>query len=334
MSTTAYFERRQEELTVDFCERRVISNRRDEQKDIGDDRRRRASKVRRIQRETVNVPVNLFVRKKEVEGVMSNISAEGLLLFCKLNLHAGTPMNLQFSFGGVCYLNLSGQAIFSIPSGPVEPIKYKTGIKFSGVRNWEKKIICSAITELRENPKEQQKSMVSVLVSEDNIAIEAQTLYKERKGLKRDSDFDFSGAPGEKIDGLTFQERRQFEIPTRFVTRREKERRGGHIPPLVERRKVLGETKTGILTSLQMDSSFASTREGIKAILGHLSDLDPTTVDETVSIRSLGLDSFNMVEMLAMIETFYNVSLDDDVIFKIGTVADLINLIHVRVSVD
>jgi acyl carrier protein len=127
----------------------------------------------------------------------------------------------------------------------------------------------------------------------------------------------------------TYFERRQFHLPISFPDRRLRERRVKNIPPLEERRELLKEGKVAILETLHIDPLTVSPREGIKIVLGQIAGMDPSSVQESTQIRSLGLDSFQMVEMLAAIETVYGVTfLDDGAILRVSTVGDLVDLMQ------
>jgi acyl carrier protein len=127
----------------------------------------------------------------------------------------------------------------------------------------------------------------------------------------------------------TYFERRQFELPISFPDRRKCERRVRNVPPLEERREQLKEGKLAILESLHIDPLTVAPREGIKIVLGQIAGIDPGAVQEIMQIRSLGLDSFQMVEMLAAIETVYSVTfLDDGAILRVSTVGDLVDLLQ------
>jgi acyl carrier protein len=127
----------------------------------------------------------------------------------------------------------------------------------------------------------------------------------------------------------TYFERRQFELPISFPDRRKSERRVRNVPTLEERREQLQEGKLAILESLHIDPLTVAPRDGIKIVLGQIAGIAPSAVQEITQIRSLGLDSFQMVEMLAAIETVYNVTfLDDGAILRVSTVGDLVDLIQ------
>jgi acyl carrier protein len=126
----------------------------------------------------------------------------------------------------------------------------------------------------------------------------------------------------------TFHDRRQFELSISFPDRRKGERRKNVIYTVEERRKFLKQGKLAILESLGLDPDKTDLRVCVKIILAEISGINPKHIDEDNEIRSLGLDSFKMVEMMAAIETVFDMTLlDDGAILHVRTVGDLINLI-------
>lgn len=124
-------------------------------------------------------------------------------------------------------------------------------------------------------------------------------------------------------------DRRQFILPISFPDRRKGERRKQDIPTIEERRELLKQGKLAILESLGLDLLNTDPRESIKVVLGEIAGINPLSINEGIEIRELGFDSFKMVEMMAAIETIYDITLlDDGAILKAVTVDDLINLIY------
>src|SRR6266571_1506011 len=64
----------------------------------------------------LKIPVLLMTQEKEVSCYTQKISAEGLQMMSDTPLSKGTPLALQCSFGGVCYLNLAGQVVSCQPA--------------------------------------------------------------------------------------------------------------------------------------------------------------------------------------------------------------------------
>ena len=120
---------------------------------------------------------------KALNGYTERLGSEGFLVVLEAALPAGAPLTIQCAFGEVCYLNLSGQVVFcrQITSSPLEGEgggeggfpQHAIGIKFSGLREFEKKILISAIQELKQHTLPQEKSLLTILVSKDTLALEA-----------------------------------------------------------------------------------------------------------------------------------------------------------------
>ncbi|HLC44878.1 MAG TPA: 3-oxoacyl-[acyl-carrier-protein] synthase III C-terminal domain-containing protein [Patescibacteria group bacterium] len=174
MTLTAFYERRKENGPIAFDDRR-LNQRRNQVQLVSEERRRLASQVRRYEREAFKIPVCLKVRDKEISGFTHNICPNGLLVFTDSVLRAGTPMTLQFSFGdNVCYLNIVGQVVFCLsPESEGGSLGQAIGIQFSAIREFERKILASAVEDLRQNPATQEKSLLNIFVAVDHLAHEA-----------------------------------------------------------------------------------------------------------------------------------------------------------------
>src|SRR3990172_12464904 len=172
MISTAFYERRNESRQVHFGDRR-ITQRRNHEKAVSLEHRRLASQIRRYERETFKIPVCLQVQGREICGFTHDISPEGLLVFIDRVLNAGTAMSLKFSFGeNVCHLNVAGQVVFCRSVEKEGSPWQAVGIKFSAIRDIEKKILTSAVQELKHSPALQEKSLLNILVSTDTLAHE------------------------------------------------------------------------------------------------------------------------------------------------------------------
>lgn len=173
MTSTLYYERRKGSEGVDFSDRR-IAQRRNVAKAISPEQRRLASQIRRYERETFKIPVRLRLQEKEIFGYTHDISPEGLLVFTNIALNPGIRMALRFSFGeNVCHLNISGQVLFSRSVMKEKSQQQAIGIKFSAIRDFEQKILTSAVQELKQNGSSREKSLLTIVVSTDTPAQEA-----------------------------------------------------------------------------------------------------------------------------------------------------------------
>jgi pyrroloquinoline quinone (PQQ) biosynthesis protein C len=144
------------------------------------ERRRLASQERRYERDALRIPVLLQLQEKNISGCTRDITRGGLLVLSDTALRVGTPLILQCSFGEVCHLNLAGQVVYCrSTNGTAAPGPYAAGIKFAGLRNWEEKILSSALQELKENPSTLERSVLKLRLSEDQLAVEAASIAGE-----------------------------------------------------------------------------------------------------------------------------------------------------------
>jgi len=128
-------------------------------------------------KETVKILFKLPVQDKVIAGYTKALTQDGLRLISASPLKRGTPLSLQFSFGeNVCYLNLSGQVTLCTQSGKSASDAYDIQIKFSAIREWERKILISAIEALKQSSRMEEKSLVKIQVSGDTLALEAAQL--------------------------------------------------------------------------------------------------------------------------------------------------------------
>jgi len=124
----------------------------------------------------LKIPVRLLTQEKEVSCYTQKISAEGLQVISNAPLSKGAPLALQCSFADVCYLNLSGQVALCTRSRESTSGAYEIQIKFAAIREWEQKILVSAIEALKQSSPMQEKSLVKIQVSHDTLALEAAQL--------------------------------------------------------------------------------------------------------------------------------------------------------------
>lgn len=187
-----FYERRQREVSISYPDRRKKERRKGHQSDLVDnqkvqssncieaihpEKRRLASQIRRYEREIFKIPVHLKIEKKEISGYTHDISPEGLLIYSDAILTLGTPLSLQFSFGeNLCYLNISGQVVFCRKAENNDSSVYTMGIRFSAIREFERKILISAVQELRESTQRYEKSILTIDLSLDNLAQEVANL--------------------------------------------------------------------------------------------------------------------------------------------------------------
>src|SRR5437867_5574300 len=130
--------------------------------------------VRKHDRELLRIPIRLQLQDKTVSGFSQDFSPAGLRIVLQKSLKEGTPLALQCSFGDVCYLNISGQVVYCQSTGNG---KQAIGIKFSALRQWEEKILRSAIQEVTQSAASQENSIVALSVAKDALALEAADFY-------------------------------------------------------------------------------------------------------------------------------------------------------------
>jgi 3-oxoacyl-[acyl-carrier-protein] synthase II len=134
------------------------------------------SELRQHPRHAVTFAARVQSADKFFSGYTENIGAFGMSMMSGMSLDPGAAVTLQFSFADVCYVNVSGRVMYCLPPGEATTGKYPVGIKFSAIRDFEQKILLSAVEELRQNTIPQEKSFVTILVSRDSLAVEAAEL--------------------------------------------------------------------------------------------------------------------------------------------------------------
>ncbi len=180
MGSVTFHERRKQTSSTTEHNRRNGDRRRN-QTTVPSNKRRLAVHARSHERLNFDIPICLKLRDKEVQGHTGNISQDGLLLICHEGVEVGTPLTLQFSFGkDFCYMNISGQVVFSASMGNNSQGQQAVGIKFSGIRDWEQKVLISAVLELNQNSAIRENSLLSIGVREDDLAIEAARFHIEK----------------------------------------------------------------------------------------------------------------------------------------------------------
>lgn len=135
------------------------------------------SPQRRTVRQGLSIPFRLRTYEKEVSGFTQDLSPHCLRIMSDTPLRAGTPVALQCNFAGICYLDLAGQVVFCKPhrlgTSPENVIEIKT----STMREWEHKILCSALREVTRNAASRENSLLTIWISRDALALEAGDFY-------------------------------------------------------------------------------------------------------------------------------------------------------------
>jgi hypothetical protein len=74
---------------------------------------RQTTDRRSHERVHLRIPVRLRMLGKEIRGYTFDLSSAGLRIISHMPLAAGTPMSMQFCFGGeTCYPQIVGQMVF------------------------------------------------------------------------------------------------------------------------------------------------------------------------------------------------------------------------------
>jgi pyrroloquinoline quinone (PQQ) biosynthesis protein C len=140
------------------------------------------SDVNRRSHERVHlkIPVHLRILGKEVQGFTHDLSPTGLRVISHTELPVGTPMAMQFCFGGeTCYAQIVGQVVFCRKHRQDSSTNHDIGIKFSAVREWEKRILESVVQVLSDDSETRDHSFLAIRISEDILAREAEHLSAE-----------------------------------------------------------------------------------------------------------------------------------------------------------
>lgn len=132
---------------------------------------------RRFKRVNLKVACILKTTSGEITGYSKDMSAGGFTLIIKnQNLQTGTPLNLQFSFGNTSYLILSGSITSVLPINAPKSSTQRVGVKFSALRDFDKRILDSALHDLKQKSDDLQSSTLTLSIDRDFVAIQAANL--------------------------------------------------------------------------------------------------------------------------------------------------------------
>ncbi len=131
-------------------------------------------------RKNLKIPAKLLLNGKECLAQCMDMSLSGLRLFTMVHLQPGTPLSLECSFSQTCYLKFSGQVVFCLGAKEGVERHFVMGIKFAGNHSLEQHILQSCIDQMTESPREQEKSLFTILVAKDSLAVEASQLTKDQ----------------------------------------------------------------------------------------------------------------------------------------------------------
>jgi len=129
------------------------------------------------ERVNLKIPVRLRILGKEAHGFTHDLSSAGLRFITNIELSVATAMAMQLCFGGeTCYAQIVGQVVFCRRLHDDPHAKYEIGIKFSAVREWEKRILESVVQILKDDSETRHHSFLAIRISEDILAREAENL--------------------------------------------------------------------------------------------------------------------------------------------------------------
>jgi 3-oxoacyl-[acyl-carrier-protein] synthase-3 len=86
-------------------------------------------------------------------------------------------MSLEFIFGDVCHLAISGQVVFCLSPENEAQTDHAIGVRFAGIREWEQKVLLSVLEEFRQNTTTQKKSFLKVFASQEALSLEIANSY-------------------------------------------------------------------------------------------------------------------------------------------------------------
>lgn len=132
--------------------------------------------ARRYERNALQIPVLVQVNGDTVFCRSQDMTPGGLRILSRTAVSSGTPLELKFRFGDVCYLNIAGRVVFCLSDGAANGREMEIGITFSALRDWEQMVLLSAFKELKESAVTREKSVLTIVVSMDRLAVEASRL--------------------------------------------------------------------------------------------------------------------------------------------------------------
>lgn len=73
--------------------------------------------------------------------------------------------------------------------------------------------------------------------------------------------------------------------------------------------------------------------QDIIKVLAKITRIDASSIDDNVLIRDeLGIDSLMGIEIIAKVEKYYNIHLEESLLFEINRVGDFINLVKSKLE--
>lgn len=129
----------------------------------------------------IRIPAVLRLKdgQQDIPGLTHSIGLTRLRLFTGQVLGSGSPLSLQFRMGsGICYLNVAGQVISCLPSQEADAGKFLIEVQLSAVREFEQRMLQSAIEEVAHDPSARRESLLTIHGTRDTLAEEAMRLVE------------------------------------------------------------------------------------------------------------------------------------------------------------
>ncbi len=127
----------------------------------------------------LEIPLLIKTQGREVSGYTSHYLHDQLEVLATAPLRLGTSLSLQFTFGDVCHLDLSGIVAYCLPTTCRGKRHFAIGIKFTSLRPWERQILPSAIQEVHRSEETARRSFLHVSVARERLGEEAATLLED-----------------------------------------------------------------------------------------------------------------------------------------------------------
>lgn len=147
----------------------------------------RSSQPREYPRYSLTIPVLLQLHDgREIVGTTQDFGSGGFRAALNCPLEISTPLTLTCALAEVCYLTLAGQVVTCDPAvDQSDPCV--VSVKFSAVRDWEVQILESAVQALTEDASTVAKSLLTIGIAKDTMALEAGDWYARMPELKKET---------------------------------------------------------------------------------------------------------------------------------------------------
>jgi pyrroloquinoline quinone (PQQ) biosynthesis protein C len=134
----------------------------------------------------LRVPVRVRIQQQEVPGTALAVSPHGLQIASSTILVPGTALSVQVFLGAkTCFISLAGQVATCVPIEDGRERGFSAGITFADVREVERKILQSALTELAQDPSLLERSFLLIDIAKDAMAEEASRISERHPRAAR-----------------------------------------------------------------------------------------------------------------------------------------------------